>query len=86
MAGGYYIKTPENRPLVGALPGVSGAYVLGGLGGAGMMISPAAGELLAAHIAGVPLPDYAAAFRVERFDDPNSQKLMEQWGTSGQVG
>ena len=84
--GGYYIKTPENRPLVGALPGVSGAYVLGGLGGSGMMISPAAGELLAAHIAGVPLPDYAAAFRVERFDDPNYQKLMEQWGTSGQVG
>ena len=84
--GGYYIKTPENRPLVGPLPEVAGVYVLGGLGGSGMQISPAAGELLADQIAGVPLPHYASAFLVERFDDPDYQKLMEQWGASGQVG
>ncbi|MEE2717204.1 MAG: FAD-binding oxidoreductase [SAR324 cluster bacterium] len=84
--GGYYIKTPENRPLAGPMPGVAGAYILGGLGGSGMQISPAAGELLADQIVGAPLPSYASAFRVGRFDDPDYQTLMEQWGASGQVG
>jgi glycine/D-amino acid oxidase-like deaminating enzyme len=32
--GGYYTKTPENRPLIGPLP-VPGAYVIGALSGFG---------------------------------------------------
>ena len=34
------------------------------------MAACAAGELLAAHITGADLPDYADAFRLERYQDP----------------
>ncbi len=67
--GGYYVKTPENRPLVGPLP-VAGAYVNAAWSGFGIMGACAGGELLAAHVLGAPLPAYAAAFHPARFDDP----------------
>ncbi len=82
--GGYYTKTRENRPLIGPLP-VEGAYVIGALSGFGQMASSAAGELLAAHITGGSLPSYAPAFRLERYQDPEYQKLLETWGESGQL-
>jgi glycine/D-amino acid oxidase-like deaminating enzyme len=82
--GGYYTKTQENRLLVGPLP-VEGAYIIGALSGYGMMASPAAGELLAAHLTGTDLPDYASWFLLERYDDPEYQKLLEDWGSSGQL-
>jgi glycine/D-amino acid oxidase-like deaminating enzyme len=82
--GGYYCKTRENRPLVGPLP-VPGAYVLGALSGFGLMAAPAAGELLAAHVTGSPLPPHASAFRLERYADPAYQVLLERWGESGQL-
>ena len=56
--GGYYVKTPENRPLVGPLP-VAGAYVDAAWSGFGIMGACAGGELLAAHVRGAPLPAYA---------------------------
>jgi glycine/D-amino acid oxidase-like deaminating enzyme len=77
--GGYYCKTPENRPLIGPLP-VAGAYVLGALSGMGVMSSHASAELLAAHVAGQPLPDYARWFLPSRYDDPAYRALVEQWG------
>ena len=46
--GGYYAKTPDNRPLVGAYA-LDGSYALCGLSGYGIMTAAAAGELLAAH-------------------------------------
>lgn len=67
--GGYYCKTPDNRPLIGPTP-VAGAYVLGALSGFGIMASQAAADLLTAHLLETPLPDYAAAFHPARFDDP----------------
>jgi glycine/D-amino acid oxidase-like deaminating enzyme len=82
--GGYYVKTKENRLLAGPMP-VEGAYVLGALSGYGLMSSPAAGELLAAHVAGTRLPDYAAWFRLERYQDPEYQRLLETWSDSGQL-
>ena len=51
--GGYYIKTRENRPLIGPLP-VEGAYVSGAYSGFGVMASCAGGELLARHVPGTP--------------------------------
>jgi glycine/D-amino acid oxidase-like deaminating enzyme len=69
LDGGYYVRTPENRPLIGPTP-VEGAYLLGAISGFGIMSACAAGELLAAHIAGVPLPGYAPAFALSRYDDP----------------
>jgi len=82
--GGYYTKTRENRPLIGRLP-VEGAYVIGALSGFGVMAACGAGELLAAHLTGSTLPQYASEFMVERYEDPEYQKLLETWGESGQL-
>ncbi len=83
--GGYYCKTQENRPLIGPLP-VPGAYVIGALSGYGIMAAMAAGELLAAHVTGGTLPDYAPAFLLQRYADPAYQKLLAGWdATVGQL-
>jgi sarcosine oxidase, subunit beta len=82
--GGYYTKTRENRPLIGKLP-VEGAYVIGALSGFGVMAGCGAGELLAAHLTGSKLPDYAPAFSLERYEDPEYQKGLEAWADSGQL-
>lgn len=82
--GGYYIKTQENRPLIGPLP-VGGTYVISALSGFGMMASPAGGELIASYIAGGELPAYAPWFLLERYQDPEYLKLLENWEGSGQL-
>jgi glycine/D-amino acid oxidase-like deaminating enzyme len=82
--GGYYLKTRENRPLIGPLP-IQGAFVLGALSGYGLMASPGAGEILAAHVTGEDPPSYARAFRLERYNDPAYQALLEDWGSTGQL-
>ena len=82
--GGYYTRTRENRPLCGPLP-VRGAYVIGALSGFGLMSACALGELLAAHVTGAPLPDYAPAFSPQRYRDPAYRKRLEHWGDSGQL-
>jgi sarcosine oxidase, subunit beta len=82
--GGYYVKTPENRPLVGPLP-VHGAYVIGALSGYGIMASPAAGELVAAQVTGSDLPSYATAFDPGRYADPLYRARMASWDDSGQL-
>jgi len=51
----------------------------------GVMAACAAGELLAAHIVGEPLPSYAPAFSLERYDDPAHQRLLARWGDEGQL-
>ncbi len=84
LDGGYYIKTRENRPIIGPLP-VDGAFVIGALSGYGLMASCAAGELLAAHIVGASLPLYAPALALERYRDPAYLRLLETWGDSGQL-
>lgn len=82
--GGYYTKTEENRPLVGPLP-VEGSWVLGALSGYGLMAAPACGELLAAHITGADLPEYARWFALSRYDDPEYRLMLKDWGGSGQL-
>jgi glycine/D-amino acid oxidase-like deaminating enzyme len=84
MDGGYYTKTRENRPLIGPLP-VEGAYIIGALSGFGLMASSAAGDLLAAHIAGSSLPSYAPAFALSRYEDPEYMRLLAGWDGSGQI-
>ncbi len=84
LDGGYYTKTRENRPLIGPLP-VEGAYVIGAFSGFGVMVAPGAGELLAAHVAGAALPRYEAAFRLARYEDAEYQRLLESWGSTGQL-
>lgn len=82
--GGYYAKTEENRPLIGPLP-IEGTYIMGALSGFGLMASPAAGELAAAQILGLDLPEYQHWFRLERYQDPDYQQLLSDWGSSGQL-
>ncbi|HKY54953.1 MAG TPA: FAD-binding oxidoreductase, partial [Anaerolineales bacterium] len=83
--GGYYCKTRENRPLIGPLP-VESAYVIGALSGYGVMAAQAAAELVSAYIADAPLPDYAPMFRLDRYEDFEYQKLLENWDAkSGQL-
>jgi glycine/D-amino acid oxidase-like deaminating enzyme len=83
--GGYYCKTPDNRPLIGPTA-IDGAYVLGALSGFGIMASQAAADLLAAHVLERPLPDYAAAFHPARFVDAAYQSTLARLGpASGQL-
>jgi sarcosine oxidase, subunit beta len=82
--GGYYTKTRENRFLAGPLP-VEGAYVIGALSGYGLMAANGAADLLADHITAAPLPSYAPAFRLDRYEDPRYRQLLERWGDSGQL-
>lgn len=77
--GGFYCKTPENRPLIGPLA-IQGAFVVGALSGMGVMSSHAAGELVSLHVAGERLPEYARWFLPSRYDDPSYWKLVEEWG------
>jgi glycine/D-amino acid oxidase-like deaminating enzyme len=82
--GGYYVKTRENRPLIGPLP-IEGAFIVGALSGYGLMAACAAGELLACHVCGLALPRYAPAFLLERYANPEYQKLLANWGDQGQL-
>jgi len=82
--GGYYMRTRENRPLIGPLP-VEGAYVSCGFSGFGVMASCASGELIARYITGGPLPDYAPAFQLSRYQDPEYCSLLDSWGDGGQL-
>jgi glycine/D-amino acid oxidase-like deaminating enzyme len=82
--GGYYTKTKENRLLCGPLP-IEGAYVLGALSGFGLMAACGAGELLAAYVTGEKLPDYASAFTLERYKNPEYLKMLDDWPFSGQL-
>jgi glycine/D-amino acid oxidase-like deaminating enzyme len=82
--GGYYARTPENRPLIGPLA-VEGAYIIGGLGGFGMMVSCGASDLLARHMTGAEIPPYASAFLISRYDDPAYRDMLSRWGSSGQI-
>ena len=76
--GGYYAKTPENRPMVGPL-GIDGVFLSGGLSGYGIMASHAAGELLATHMTGGALPPYAAALSPARYSDAGYRRKLENW-------
>ncbi len=84
LDGGYYTKTVENRPLACPLP-VPGAYIIGALSGFGIMSAPALGELIAAYVAGSTLPAYAAAFDLQRYEDPDYKQSLSSWGDSWQL-
>lgn len=82
--GGYYGKTEENRPLIGPVP-LQGAYLMGAFSGYGIMTACAAGELLAAHVSGAELPDYAPAFLLDRYQNPAYLAPFAGTDTAGQI-
>lgn len=82
--GGYYIKTRENRPLIGPTP-IEGLFISGAYSGFGIMAACAGGELIASHVMGTDLPSYAASFAPARYDDPAYLAMSEKWGDGGQL-
>jgi glycine/D-amino acid oxidase-like deaminating enzyme len=82
--GGYYMRTRENRPLIGPA-GPEGIYISCGYSGFGVMASCASGELIARHVTGGELPDYAPAFMLSRYQDPKYAALLDTWGDGGQL-
>jgi glycine/D-amino acid oxidase-like deaminating enzyme len=81
--GGYYSKTPENRPLIGPA-GPEGFHLMAGMSGFGVMVSAGAADLVSAHITGRALPEYAGAFLLDRYDDPGHMAEMSA-ADSGQL-
>ena len=77
-------RTRENRPLIGPM-GVEGAYLIGALSGFGVMAACASGELLASHVTGSALPNYAPAFTLERYSDPAYLAMLDKLSDSGQL-
>lgn len=67
--GGFYTLTDENWPLLGQTE-LEGFYVAGALSGFGTMAACASGELLAQHILGADLPDYAHMLSPLRYQNP----------------
>lgn len=83
--GGYYTKTRENRFLAGPA-GPEGSHLLGAVSGYGIMVSQGAAELVADHLEGREPPGWAEAFRLERYDDPEYRRRLEEMpATQGQL-
>ena len=82
--GGYYTKTPENRPLIGPV-GPRGSYVVGALSGFGVMAAPAAGELIARYVTGTELPRYARFLAPARYADPEYGAVLARMTGEGQL-
>ncbi|MBF2760495.1 MAG: FAD-binding oxidoreductase [Ectothiorhodospiraceae bacterium AqS1] len=82
--GGYYVRTPENRPLIGPLP-VEGAWVNAAWSGFGIMGGCAGGELIANWIAQDKMPPWTRAFHPARFDDPAYLERFAQADDDGQL-
>jgi glycine/D-amino acid oxidase-like deaminating enzyme len=66
---GVYDMTPDGRPMLGELPGLSGLVLAAGFSGTGFKISPAVGEAVAALVTGSPVAGSVdiGAFRPGRF-------------------
>ena len=82
--GGYYVRTRENRPLIGPA-GPEGVFVSCAYSGFGIMASAGSGDLVARHIMEAPLPRYAPAFLLSRYDDVRYRAALETWGDGGQL-
>jgi glycine oxidase len=63
---GFRPTTPDNRPAIG--PAGDGLTVATGHGRNGVLLAPVTADLVAAHLAGEALPDWAASCDPRRFD------------------
>jgi sarcosine oxidase subunit beta len=65
---GYYTMTPDNRALLGPVPGAEGLFCCTGFSGMGFKVSPAVGLVMSEWILdGRPLTVDVSAFRPDRF-------------------
>ncbi len=82
--GGYYIKTRENRPLIGPTT-IPGVFLSAAYSGFGIMASGAGGDLIARHVLEKELPPYASAFLLTRYEDRAYVARLADWGDGGQL-
>ncbi len=68
LVEGFYDTTPDNQPLLGAVPGYEGLWLAAGFSGHGFMMAPAVGRRLAAAIAGDPPHPSLAELSLSRFN------------------
>ncbi|MEX1249465.1 MAG: FAD-binding oxidoreductase, partial [Acidimicrobiia bacterium] len=68
--GGYYTKTPENRPLIGPA-GPVGFHLACAYSGFGVMVAAGGADLVSRHITASALPPYADDFLLDRYDNPD---------------
>ena len=80
--GGYYAMTPENWPLIGPMR-TPGAFMAGALSGFGTMAATATGALCAGWVMGADQPAYAAAFTLERYQDPVLMAALRDSASKG---
>lgn len=71
--GGLPTMTADGEHIVGPVPGAEGFYVAGGCNVAGLSVSPAIGDVLAAWIVDGAPPLDLQALSVERFATPLSE-------------
>jgi sarcosine oxidase subunit beta len=64
---GLYEMSPDANPIIGAVPGTAGLFLINGFSGHGFQHSPAAGRILADVIAGRDPHFDLAPFAFERF-------------------
>jgi sarcosine oxidase, subunit beta len=64
---GTYDMTPDAQPIVDEI--ADGLWVAAGFSGHGFMVAPSTGRLVAAGLAGDPLPGWREAVRAGRFHD-----------------
>ena len=64
---GYYDSTPDHRPILGGISGLSGFYLATGFSGHGFMLAPAVAEIMANLIAGSTIDPLLQEFSLRRF-------------------
>lgn len=64
---GIYDVTPDQRPILDELPGISGLYVAAGFSGTGFKTAPAVGAAMADLILNGVMPEAIAPFSYTRF-------------------
>ncbi len=82
---GYYTRTKENFPLIGATQ-MSDVFLVGALAGFGTMSACAAGELCAKYVLNeTNLPDYARYFHPLRYADSELMNEINHSMSDGQL-
>ncbi len=66
---GCYDVTPDNSPILGHTPGVSGFLQLSGFVGHGLMMAPAVGEVMAAWMGGGARDEIFDRYALSRFGE-----------------
>lgn len=80
ISGGFYTRTPENLPIIQETTH-KGLYVIGALSGFGVMMGCGAGEIMSRLITEKDIPDYTNQFSVSRYDAPDYQQAMLNYGS-----